>query len=84
MSQDQLLGYHAAEGHTDDLGIWPTQMIHQPRRIVGIVGHGVTHVGLVGTTQAPLVIGNHVKALGQGAIHLVGLVAQICASARDE
>ena len=41
-------------------------------------------LGLVGLAQSPLVIGQDVNGLTQGAIKDIGLVAQVAASAGNE
>jgi hypothetical protein len=66
------------------MGVVPTQVGHQGRGVVGIVGHAVGLVGLVGTAEPPLVVGYEVEALSQRPVELVGLVTQVAAGAGYE
>ena len=67
----EVLSDHAPEGDAEDQGVVPAQGVHQPRRVVGIVGHGIRTVRFLRLAQTSLVIRHQVESPGKGTIEHV-------------
>ena len=80
----QVLRDHAPEGNPDDQGVVPAQGVHQSRRVVGIVGHGIGTVGLLRLAQTPLVIGHEVEGPGKGTVEHVRADPKVASGSGNE
>ena len=67
MTDSELLRHHPAERDSHDRGAVPTGEVEHRRGVVGVVAHGVGDVGLGGLPEAPLVVGENVEGVFEGA-----------------
>ena len=75
VTERQLLGHHAAEGHAEDEAVVPADGFEERRRVVGEIGHGGGLGWHAALPEAALVVHEQLKRVGQWTVGQPGLVA---------